>query len=100
MVEGVPAAMEPVGALKLLFNLTIAPIPAAVKSEFDASSTQPITRRVKLLVVARVLTANRPNDRPLESVPVIPVERLAFKKTLARAVALLVHVASVAITYN
>jgi hypothetical protein len=59
-----------------------------------------MTRSVKLLVVARVLIAKRAKERPEVSVPVIPVEVLAFKNTLARAVALLVHVASVAITYN
>jgi|TARA_R110000744_G_scaffold11461_3_gene34745 hypothetical protein len=92
--------MEPVGALKLLFNLTIAPIPAAVKSSLRESSTQPMTLRVKLLVVAKVLIARRPRETPVVSVPVTPVDVLAFKNTLARAVALLVHVASVATTYN
>jgi hypothetical protein len=92
--------MEPVGALKELFNRTIAPIPAAVKSSLRASSTQPISRKVRLLVLARVLTARRPYEIPEVSLPVIPVDKLAFKNTLARAFALLVIVASVAITYN
>ncbi len=100
VVETVPAAIEPVGALKELFIRTIAPIPADAKSKLSESSTQPITRSVKELVVARVLIAKRPSERPVASVPVIPVERLAVKKTLARAVALFGHEASVAIAYN
>ena len=100
MVEGVPAAIAPLLLLKWLFNLTMAPMPAAEKSELASSSNQPIILIWSAAVVAIVLIANRPRDRPVASVPVIAVEKLAFAKTAARAVALLVHDASVAITYN
>ena len=73
-------------------------MPAAEKSSLEESSTQPIIRICSAAVVAIVLIARRPNDTPVASVPVIAVEKLALAKTAARAVALLVHEASVAIT--
>jgi hypothetical protein len=99
-VDTVPPAADPLGLLKWLFIRTIAPTPAALKSSFEASVAQPITRRFKEFVVAIVLIANRPSDIPVVSEPVIHVEKLALAKTAARAVALLVHVASVAIKNN
>jgi hypothetical protein len=94
VVEGVPAAIAPLLLLKWLFNRTIAPIPAAEKSAFSGSSTQPTIRICKAAVVAIVLIARRPNETPVASVPVIAVEKLALANTAARAVALLVHDAS------
>ena len=92
-----PAAIDPVGALKLLFNLTITPIPAAVKSAFSGSSCHPITRKCSELVVARVLTPKVAEDIPVAVVPLVAVAKLAFKKTEALVFALIVYDASDAI---
>ena len=92
--------MPPSGELKLVVNLTMAPIPAASKSAFSGSSTQPMILTERPAVAAIVLIAKRHRETPVASVPVVAVEKSAFAKTAARAVALLVQEASVAITNN
>jgi hypothetical protein len=96
----VPAAILPSGELKLLFNLTMAPMPADAKSALLGSSTHPMTLKCKAAVVAIVLIANAADDMPVVVDPLVPLEKFALANTAALAVALFVHDASVATTNN
>jgi hypothetical protein len=97
-VDAVPPAADPLGLLKWLFTRTKTPIPAALKSSLAASSTHPNILIFKELVVAIVETAKVPDDIPVVVLPLVAVAKFAFANTPALAVALLVHVASVATT--
>jgi hypothetical protein len=64
----------------------------------DASSTHPNILIFKELVVLIVVIDNVPDDMPVVVLPLVAVAKFAFANTAALAVALVVHVASVAIT--